>query len=95
MSNQKIKRNLEADKYSVTHFTIGIAIDKNVSELKSVSLHAIDRAITAERSLEIATKALEHISNAYERELLDYPNTLEECVNVADAALDQIGRVET
>lgn len=43
-------------------------------------------------SLELAVKALEHISNAYERELLDYPDTLEECVNVADTALQEIQR---
>ena len=37
--------------------------------------------------IEQLEKALEHISNTYERELLDYPDTLEECVNVARQAL--------
>lgn len=42
------------------------------------------------KQLELAVKALENISEAYERELLDYATTLDECVNVADNALSSI-----
>lgn len=95
MSNQEIKRDLEADR-------IWIVEDSHkTTPLDRIALHAIYRALTAEHSLELAIKETEEIREFWKevtqeqaKEYIESINAKQDKLNLAVKALEEIQQLK-